>query len=485
MQPFQLMPGQRGGALSGGGPRGGGAARFDEGAPLMAVKRSTMLSAFRVSGYSAALAAAALLLTAALTLTYRQQYVAAEAQLAQLQLATLTKLWLAGLSLEATLMADVNRHSGMGATFQRQEEIENEMHENVARRLRALAAEGLPEELRRNGTALLKLALGVAASGEAEEAEEAEAANGAAAAAAAAAAATLKLEGLEAWVGRTRELRRPTLEYVVARGTPSPINRALYHYSEQMDELRSRMEEREKGRQAAAAARLRGLHTTLQRQATALHRMREAAEERHGYAAGVEDGADSAARRTAAAFLRTAAAAARGFAALASAQREELQALRRQLGQLDHNVEEQRLERVGLMRRAAALLTNSTAAAVVARREAARAEHSGGSYEAYLDELIMQAMFTREGCTSADAPHELQQQLKAGIVDAAVVQHGACKGSAAELGAWAEAWRLREATALHILQRAGKMMESEEQAAPLYAKWLVSAFTPPAVVGVG
>jgi hypothetical protein len=482
MQPFRLMPGQRGGALSG-GPRGGGAARFDEGAPLMAVKRSTMLSAFRVSGYSAALAAAALLLTAALTLTYRQQYVAAEAQLAQLQLATLTKLWLAGLSLEATLMADVNRHSGMGATFQRQEEIENEMHENVARRLRALAAEGLPEELRRNGTALLKL--GVAASGEAEEAEEAE--NGVAEEAAqpaAAAATTLKLEGLEAWVGRTRELRRPTLEYVVARGTPSPINRVLYHYSEQMDELRGRMEEREKDRQAAAAARLRGLHTTLQRQAMALHRMREAAEERHGYAAGVEDGADRAARRTAAAFLRTAAAAARGFAALASAQREKLQALRRQLGQLDHNVEEQRLERVGLMGRVAALLSNSTAAAVVARR-AARTEHSGGSYEAYLDELIMQAMFTREGCTAADAPHELQQQLKAGIVDAAVVQHGACKGSAAELGAWAEAWRLREATALHILQRAGKMMESEEQAAPLYAKWLVSAFTPPAVVGVG
>ena len=110
------------------------------------------------------------------------------------------------------------------------------------------------------------------------------------------------------------------------------------------------------------------------------------------------------------------------------------------------------------------------------------AAHSAGSFEAYLDEQIMQAVFTREGCSSAaaDAARELQAQLQLGIVDADVVQHGSCKGSAAEIGAWAEAWRLREVTGLHVLQRAGKLMESEEQAAPLYAKWLVRAFTPKA-----
>ena len=93
----------------------------------------------------------------------------------------------------------------------------------------------------------------------------------------------------------------------------------------------------------------------------------------------------------------------------------------------------------------------------------------------------MQAVFMREGCTAADAPKELQtQQQRSGVdVDApAAALRAGCEGSAAELGAWAEAWRLRKMTALHLLQRAGALMESGEQAAPLYVKWLVTAFTP-------
>ena len=126
------------------------------GAAPVTVARDTLRGALRLSGCTVAGVVLVLLLIALLTVVYRQQFHAAEAELTQVHLHSLMQLWLGGLSLEATLMADALKRRGMGASFQRQEEIENEMHENIARRLRALGSTVLPNELVVNGTALLR-----------------------------------------------------------------------------------------------------------------------------------------------------------------------------------------------------------------------------------------------------------------------------------------------------------------------------------------
>ena len=137
----------------------------DTGVAPVTVARETLRGAFRVSGCTVAGVVLAALLTALLTLAYRAQVRAAEAELTQVQLRGLMQLWLGGLSLEATLMADALKRRDTGASFQRQEEIENEMHENIARRLRALASTVLPNEILANGTALLRKRGGGGSSG--------------------------------------------------------------------------------------------------------------------------------------------------------------------------------------------------------------------------------------------------------------------------------------------------------------------------------